>query len=512
MGGGGAASSAALRAVAWVTAGWVGLRALAAGAWVQHPHALEWQEAAMFEHAARASAGLPIYGPPSVEFTAFPYPPLFHWLGGLLVQASPTADGAAWAVDGAAAGLPALRWVSAAATVAVLACLVLAARRRWGLAAGLLSAGAFVAADGWTGSWCLLARVDALFLALTAASILVGTSRRALGDGARAGSVAAGALAGALGALAVLAKQVALGPLVALVVGLLLRPASRPAGVAAGAVGGVALAVAFALLHRATDGWFEFHVVSVLAGSPWYAPAAAGFPVEVLLAWAPLVVVAALATRAPRSARGFHPAEALALSSLVAIAWIGRAHEGGYDNTLLPAALALAWCTGPLLARLDGRSPAWSAALGALLLGWLTVTAPPASVPLEPAGPGPGVEALAARVRAVEGAVWQPHGAVDPRVPGGVHAMAVVDLLKSREEAAAAKLQADLEAALAERRFGAIVLGVELSDWASLEALTRNYRVVDRLDGRLDGRLEGGAALLPATGAPIGPRLWLEPR
>ena len=84
------------------------------------------------------------------------------------------------------------------------------------------------------------------------------------------------------------------------------------------------------------------------------------------------------------------------------------------------------------------------------------------------------------------------------------------------EEAAAAKLQADLEAALAERRFGAIVLGVELSDWASLEALTRNYRVVDRLDGRLGGRLEGqpggGAALLPATGAPIGPRLWLEPR
>ncbi|MDG1490712.1 MAG: hypothetical protein P8R43_02390, partial [Planctomycetota bacterium] len=78
-------------------------------------------------------------------------------------------------------------------------------------------------------------------------------------------------------------------------------------------------------------------------------------------------------------------------------------------------------------------------------------------------------------------------------------------------------LARDLDA----RRFGAIVLGVELSEWAGFEALTRNYRVADRLDGRADDPAVGpagepadgaGAPLAPATGAPIGPRLLLLPR
>jgi hypothetical protein len=87
--------------------------------------------------------------------------------------------------------------------------------------------------------------------------------------------------------------------------------------------------------------------------------------------------------------------------------------------------------------------------------------------------------------------------------------MAIADLLKSREQADAQALFDDLSAALEARRFASIVLGVELSVWASLEALTRNYRVAERLDGGEPGSV---GALVPPTGAPIGPRLLLVPR
>ena len=468
-----------LRLVAGLAVAWAAVRAAAALTWLRHPFPLEWQEGAMYEHSARVAEGLPVYQAPAVDFTAFPYPPLFHWVGSLLVT-------------GPGAGLPALRIVSALASIAVLGCLFAAGKRRGGVAAGLLSAGLFVASEGWSGTWLLLARVDALFLALTAGSLLLGTSRAALG-----GSALAGALAGVLGALAVLAKQVALGPLAALVAGLLLRRPSRRAGLAAGLAAGALLAAVTVALERSTEGWFGFHVVGVLAGSPWFAPAARGFPVEVLLAWAPLLVLWLLA--APERA---HPAERLALLALVAVAWVGRAHEGGYLNTLLPAALALAWVGGPLAARAAASWPRLGPALAGALLIWLPVAHPPAAPP----GGAEAAAALAERIAGVDGQVWQPHGTLDPRSRGGVHAMALVDLLKSREVEAAARLRSELSRALDERRFSAIVLGVELSEWAELEALGRNYRVVDRLAP------EGGASPVPATGSPIGPRLWLEPR
>ena len=155
-----------------------------------------------------------------------------------------------------------------------------------------------------------------------------------------------------------------------------------------------------------------------------------------------------------------------------------------------------------MAARAAASWPRLGPALAGALLIWLPVAHPPAAPP----GGAEAAAALAERIAGVDGQVWQPHGTLDPRSRGGVHAMALVDLLKSREVEAAARLRSELSRALDERRFSAIVLGVELSEWAELEALGRNYRVVDRLAP------EGGASPVPATGSPIGPRLWLEPR
>ena len=120
-----ATSPLAVRLGAAVAVGWLTVWWLGAQDWVHFPFALEWQEAAMFEHATRLASGLPLYQQPAVDFTAFPYPPLFHWLGAL-------------AVGGSEGGLPDLRSVSVASTLVLLVCLVSRA----------------VGAPGWPGgSW-----------------------------------------------------------------------------------------------------------------------------------------------------------------------------------------------------------------------------------------------------------------------------------------------------------------------------------------------------------------------
>ncbi|MEE8467409.1 MAG: hypothetical protein V3T22_03080, partial [Planctomycetota bacterium] len=79
---------------------------------VGHPFELEWQEGGMLAHVERLVAGLPLYAEPSLEFAAFPYPPLFHWV-------------AAASTGVVGTGFGALRLVSILATVYTLVLLAL---------------------------------------------------------------------------------------------------------------------------------------------------------------------------------------------------------------------------------------------------------------------------------------------------------------------------------------------------------------------------------------------------
>ena len=86
---------------------------------VGHPFELEWQEGGMLAHVERLRAGLPLYAEPSLEFAAFPYPPLFHWVG----AASAGVFGT---------GFSALRVVSILATVCTLVLLAVHGTRDGG--------------------------------------------------------------------------------------------------------------------------------------------------------------------------------------------------------------------------------------------------------------------------------------------------------------------------------------------------------------------------------------------
>ncbi|MDQ6928154.1 MAG: hypothetical protein M3159_05755, partial [Actinomycetota bacterium] len=46
---------------------------------VGHPYELQWMEGGSVDHVRRVLAGQSIYPPPSVDFAAFTYPPLYPW-------------------------------------------------------------------------------------------------------------------------------------------------------------------------------------------------------------------------------------------------------------------------------------------------------------------------------------------------------------------------------------------------------------------------------------------------
>ncbi len=455
------------------------------------PYPLEWQETVMFEHAARVLAGAPIYVRPDVDFAPFPYPPLFHWIGA-----------GAIAVLGPA--LSSLRIVSVVSTAAVLVLLVRLGtqghRSRPGgvaerLGAGLVGALIFGVGYLVSGRWFDVARVDMLATALGAAAIVVlDRAEAGAGTSGPPRALRAGVLAGVLLAAATLAKQTMLGLALGLPVVLLLVPRCRAAALAALLSCVLLLVGCGSWLEARSDGWFLFTTVDLLAGSPWHAPAILGFWVDV----APLLAVPGLLWGLAGCPRPTSAVAAGAAALLLLTAWIARAHEGGYDNTLIPAALAAAiMASGCWRGARRARAVVVLGACSAIL-AW------PLSREMRSGSPHVAAQAAAAgAIAAMAEPVWQPGGTLDPARPGGVHRMAILDLLKSREADEAQRFVRRLEAALDGHYFRTIVLANDLSEWGALApAIARNYEVVEELDG----------ATWPPTGAPIGPRTILAPR
>ena len=215
--------------------------AVLAAARVGYVHELEWEEGYSLQHVQRLAAGERLYVAPSLDFVPFPYPPLYFLASAAVARV--------WGE-----GFEPLRLVSILSTAASLVLLFAWARRETGKAwCGAVAAGLFAASYGLSDAWFDVARVDALFLALTLAAM--GAVR--FGSG-----VAHQAAGGALFAAAFLTKQTALFfalPLCAVALRLHGRPALASAAVFAAIVG-----VTTWLGSRATDGWYAFYVLEML--------------------------------------------------------------------------------------------------------------------------------------------------------------------------------------------------------------------------------------------------------
>lgn len=432
---------AGLALLAWLVV--VGLRCT-------HPFELEWQEGGMLQEVQRVLAGRPLYAEPALDAIAFPYPPLFVWLGALAAKLC-------------GASLFALRLVSIASSIGCFVFLFrIGARRGGSRAAGLYAAGLFAGCYGFAGAWLDVARVDALSLVLTLAALDLVDARR--GVGAALGS-------GLLFAAAFLAKQTALAPAVCVLGVLAWR--ERRAALAFALALGVPLVASTWWLDAASGGWYRWYVFELLRGAPLSGEMAWRFWVETLLALSPALVLAWARRRTIEY--GPTPIVPAAALGLWLSAWIARAHVGGWDNTLLPACLAAALLFGPALERtlaLEARS----AALGALLVV-LQVLLVARNVRIPGATDRAAGEALVARLRAVEGEVWMPdHGYLAERAGKrpSAHAMGILDLLRGSDRGAAQRFVDALRAALASPRWSVLVLD---QDWsADLPELAREWR------------------------------------
>ncbi len=494
---------------------------------VAYPFDLEWMEGGMLAHAWRLERGLPLYGPPSLEFAPYVYPPGYPALLAALGQLVPLS-------------MPLGRVVSLVGIgAAALASAFVVRRRGGGRAIAFGAAVTFLGTYDAAGAFYDLVRPDSLAIGLAAWSVALALEEE------RGAPVAAGLLLAA----STLCKHnlVALAP--ALALGIAWRSGWR-SGLAFALAAVLPAAAVLGILQARSDGALLAWLVEVPLSHPTLServwpetPRELGTPLPLAFAviglwavhraterarprWLGAVVpvwlgmgVAWLGTyRPPAPDSGMYnvPAgfafwslAATPVAALIALrrrpswrvvlglgvgaaavaiaAWM-RAHNGGFLNVHAPAMWVVATGMGVVLAR--WRLPGLASAVVTLQLLWLALL-----YDRDKLAPTPEDEALGWRfveaLRGVEGPVLSPYAAWLPVYAGhppSVHYMGVWDA-----DYPGNPFRSDLDVyrqALAERYWSVIVGGNQ----RFLDGLLEHYEVGDEL-------VEADAPpLMPKTG------------
>lgn len=328
---------------------------------VGYPYELQWMEGGAVDVVHRVVQGHGIYGPPSLGFTPWPYPPLYFWVSAAVARM-------------VGIGFLPLRLVSFASSLAVLGLLyrMVAGGPGRGRAAGVLAAGVYAATFRLAGAWADIGRVDSLALALALAGVAM--SRRAR-------STRAGAVAGALFFLSYFTKQDTV--LIAAPVLLWMILYRSRAGVTALGVLAFSVLTSTLVMDAVTHGWYRYYVFSELKAqglvpSEWrlfwkldlFGPLAPA--VAVVLGG--LAVALVLRRLVPHDSVLIGPNLAFwsaAVVGLVVTSWAGRLHRGGYDNVLMPACAGVALAAGLVVAELRRHRAALARASFTAVVIWL---------------------------------------------------------------------------------------------------------------------------------------------
>jgi hypothetical protein len=466
---------------------------------MRYPYELEWMEGGVLDHVRRVVDGHGVYGRPTLGFTPYLYTPLYYYVA---------------AVPAKLFGLSffSLRLVSFVASLGAFALAgVLVYRETRDTSAAVVAGCILAACFRRGGAWFDLARIDSLFLALTLAGLLLARRART----SRSVVVAALVMAAAF-----FTKQEALLPAVA-VLPYLWRGRRAFAGWYAGALA-LAVAGGSAVLEATSRGWFSFYAFRLparheIVGHEWWA-----FWTDDLLA--PLAVATLVGALglwwASRNDDRERPGVRVVwfwgpvIGALVAAAYTGRLHSGGYDNVLLPlfAAVAMACGLGLHAAR-TWQAPGlrtWTATAVLVM-----VVAQLASLTYDPTKQVPTSRdraegaALIARLRALPGSVYLPgHGAYLERAgkPGVVQSAAFEDVLRAKLGSTSRDLGRALHDAIAHQRYDWVVV----DSAETFSYLPRGFRRAYVRVGYVGDRHH---PLLPVTGTPTGPlTLWVPRR
>jgi 4-amino-4-deoxy-L-arabinose transferase-like glycosyltransferase len=487
-----------------------------------YPFELEWMEGGSLQHLQRLLAGEPLYGPPSLDFVPYPYPPLYYYAGALLTPLL-------------GAGFSALRLVSLLASFGSAWVIFAWLRRETGGAfLGLVCAGTFLATYRASGAYMDVARLDSLFVffSLTALYRLKFSSTAAppLAVRPRAQHILAVRaqrffVGGLLAAAAIMTKQtgvVLFAPIGVWClwvdwreVGGQIARAPRLCGFVLPMLGIVALWVL--VLDGVLGQRFLWYVVGAQAAHEIRWSMLPGILVSDLVLALPLMCLLALGYAA-LSLRDRDP-DALFYSALLLGAGLAylipRAKVGGALNNLIPIHAALIVAGGvaagrlaPWFATRPGGLRRWgeaALALGLAIQLLLLYYDPRIALP-RPSDEAAG-RRLVERLAAVEGEVLIPaqgYLAVMAGKRSFAHQMPVDDLANSGLAEADA-LRAEFVAALRERRFEVIIDSTStfLQHYPDTSALREHYAISGRAFARPN-------TLIPRSGWGVSPGLlWL---
>lgn len=459
------------------------------------PLDLEWMEGGTLVAAYRIAAGLPVYGPPTVDFVPFLYTPL-HWA--LLAALSFVFP----------LGYTLGRVTSLVALAGALGLVVLCAERETrgqgrlaraaAVGVGLAGAGAVVGGFAFTDAFYDIVRADSLLLFFEAL---------ALTFAARGTTWKSAALAGVAIALAFFTKQVA--TIVGIGIGVGLLAAAPRRGLVYGLAAAVVLGAGIGGLTAATDGWFWKYIFDMHQSHGFRNDAAfIGAPREIRKHFWPMLVAL------PVTVVGLALARRLARRDLVlgaaALAGIGAAIIGfgtpwAAFNAFIPALYFPAFTTAVFLARLCAlamsrmRFGTIALTAGALLLagGQAVHAGKPVAARWRPSendrlAAGRFLEQI--RTRPGEGFIpFHPFYSVLVGKPPFLHRMGVLDVADTFGR------PHGLDQALSSQRFSFVVL-----DWKHREhefpQLSYRYRVVHEFRLGFDTvRNFGGADTWPTS-------------
>jgi hypothetical protein len=422
-----------------------------------YPFPLEYLESNSLVEVQRILTGHALYAPPAVGYVPDGYPPLYF------------ATSAAAASVLGLSYLP-LRLVSLVASLACFAVLArLVQRETASAAAGVAAAGLLAATYFVTHTWFDVARVDSLFIALSAAALY---SARWMCR--TRGAVVTGLLLAA----AFLTKQNGLAEGAAVLTALAFGPRRRLAGVAALTYGAV-VGISTLVLGLTSHGWYVFYVFVLLSEHTLNDAAFGQFWTVHLL---PVlgIACAALVLGVRRT-----PLVLVAgCAALVVESYATLVHSGGEVNDLLPAYLAVALLAGLAMGGQPGglvsygadrlaraRLAGWraglagrwaAAAAAALVIAQLAVLADGfrVSQAIPTNADRAAGQRLVAGMRALGGTIAVP---TDPGLdllaglPPVAHQGATDDVLRASDQAVIASFRRSAARAVAARRFSAIV-------------------------------------------------------
>ena len=297
---------------------------------LRYPYDLDFVEDSMLMQSLRVAEGQPVYLPPNADFNPHVYMPLFFWLGALLFK-----------IGGP--GLPLLRSISFAATLATTLLIYWIAHRESGLRwIAIACAGLFLGGYRINGFWYEVARVDSLFLAL-----MLGGFALAFCAGDSNGRLI---LSAVFMALATFTKQT--GFIVAIGLSLyLLARIRRRAWIFLLTFDALTVLPLF-VLNWSTNGWFFYHVFYIGSADPLEISRLINFLTKELFGIMTGLSVLALLTAILGVHRSGHRVLReqpwlLAIGLAVIISSLGRMRVGGNLNNRMPAYALL--CIAPAL-------------------------------------------------------------------------------------------------------------------------------------------------------------------